>query len=418
MGLVNKKVLFIGYVWPEPTSSAAGSRILQLIRFFMDANCQITFASPAKHGEHMHDLTSEGVQQKKIELNSASFDEFIIELQPDVVVFDRYMMEEQFGWRIAEHCPNALRILDTEDLHFLRDARRLALKDENNAGDLKLLENNLAKREIASIYRCDISLIISEAEHALLTGLFKIDKKLLCHLPFLLDENLNELQKKWLAWEEKQDFIFIGNFIHAPNWDAVLALKETVWPHIKRKLPDAKLHIFGAYAGDKVHNLNNKKDGFLVHGWAKNAKKEFQKAKVCLAPLRFGAGLKGKLVEAMLYGTPSVTTTIGAEGINGNFPWNGAVFDNPEAFVQAAVDLYQNKNNSWEEARKNGATILKHRFDGQKHKELLKTSITGILQNLTGHRTQNFTGAMLMQQTVQASKYMSKWIMEKNKKNQ
>ncbi len=102
-----KTLLIIGYVWPEPNSSAAGSRMLQLIAFFQQQSYQVTFASPAQRTEHMVDLAELNVNSVDISLNCSSFDEFISELKPDVVMFDRFMMEEQFGWRVSEQCPEA-----------------------------------------------------------------------------------------------------------------------------------------------------------------------------------------------------------------------------------------------------------------------------------------------------------------------
>ncbi len=110
-----KKLLVIGYVWPEPNSSAAGSRMLQLLRCLQQDGYQITYASPAQSSEHAVDLTSLDIEPVSIEINSNSFDEFILKLQPTAVLFDRFMMEEQFAWRVEKHCPNALRLLDTED---------------------------------------------------------------------------------------------------------------------------------------------------------------------------------------------------------------------------------------------------------------------------------------------------------------
>src|SRR5690606_27496680 len=106
------KILFIGLVWPEPTSSAAGWRILHLIKCFSKIS-EVFFASAAMKSIHSADLTSLGVQEKSIFLNDSSFDDFVKNLLPDIVVFDRFMVEEQYGWRIAEHCPGALRVLDT-----------------------------------------------------------------------------------------------------------------------------------------------------------------------------------------------------------------------------------------------------------------------------------------------------------------
>ncbi|MCX2682017.1 glycosyltransferase family 4 protein [Galbibacter sp. EGI 63066] len=406
----SKKILIIGYVWPEPTSSAAGSRMLQLIDFFKENRAEITFASPAKQSEHIFNLASIGIDAKEIQLNDTSFDAFVADLKPDIVIFDRYMIEEQFGWRVAEQYPEAIRILDTEDLHFLRKVRQIALKKDVEVNMDMLLQSDLAKREIASMYRCDLSLIISEEELELLKGVFKINADLLLYLPFLLPKT-EQNQKQW---EERADFIFIGNFVHAPNWDAVLQLKKTIWLGIRKALPKAKLHIYGAYPSQKVFDLHKETEGFMVHGRAEDAMEVMSKARVCLAPMRFGAGLKGKLIEAMQSGTPSVTTVIGAEGINGDYEWNGIICDDIAEVAKTAIELYSDQQ-LWEQAQDAGYEILEKRFDAKAHKARFKTTLEKLETNIQQHRTANFTGAMLQQQTTQASKYMAKWIEEKNK---
>ena len=139
------QILLIGLVWPEPASSAAGSRIIKLIDLFLSKGWEVTFSSAAAKSEFSADLISKGVNEISIELNSSSFDDFIGELKPDVVLFDRFMVEEQYGWRVAENCPNAIRILDTEDLHFLRNARHLVIKENRKLKESDL-KNDAAKR--------------------------------------------------------------------------------------------------------------------------------------------------------------------------------------------------------------------------------------------------------------------------------
>ena len=117
------QLLIIGFVLPEPNSSAAGNRMMQLIDLFKENNYKITFASTAQNIEFSENLENHSVDFVKIELNSETFDEFIIQLNPDVVLFDRFLTEEQFGWRVCENCPNALRILDTEDLQDRKSTR-------------------------------------------------------------------------------------------------------------------------------------------------------------------------------------------------------------------------------------------------------------------------------------------------------
>ncbi|OSY87210.1 glycosyltransferase [Tenacibaculum holothuriorum] len=408
-----KKLLIIGYVWVEKTTGA-GNRMLQLIELFLGDNYQITFASPAHKTENSLDLTTLGVEEVSIELNSSSFDEFVSNLQPEAVLFDRFMMEEQFGWRVAEYVPKAIRVLDTEDLHFLRKVRHKQLKKGEAFSNEGLLKSEEAKREIASILRCDLSLIISSYEMNLLQKIFKIDKQILCHLPFLLKNITDKTIQAWNTFEDRSHFVFIGNFFHAPNVDAALQLK-TIWNHIRKQLPNAEMHIYGAYTTQQIRQLHKPQERFFVKGFANDAMEVVQKSRVVLAPLRFGAGIKGKLTEAMICGTPSVTTNIGVEGMRADLSWNGFVENDFEEFSKRAVELYSNKN-LWKEFQKNGVEIINQLYDKKKLSVSFMNRFSEIQEDLETHRTYNFLGSLLQHQTLQATKYMSKWIEEKNNK--
>ncbi len=413
--ITNQKVLIIGFVWPEPNSSAAGGRMVQLISIFKEQGFEVTFASPALDSDYMIDLNSMDVTKISIELNCSSFDVFIKELNPSTVLFDRFMMEEQFGWRVAENCPNALRILDTEDLHCLRLARQKAFKENRSFSTDDLLVEEVAKREIASILRCDVSLMIAEYEMELLESVFKIDSSLLYYLPLLLDSIEDSTIQKLPSFEERNNFVFIGNFLHEPNWNAVQYLKETIWPLIRKQMPEAVLQIYGAYPSQKVLQLHQPKEGFHVLGRANDAQEVVRNTRVVLAPLRFGAGIKGKLVEAMQCGTPSVTTTIGAESMCGDLPWNGFVFDDAQVFADKAVELYHNKN-LWHEAQENGFRIIEKRYLKSLFENDFVAHILEIQTHLKPHRLHNFMGTLLQHHTLTSTKYMSRWIEEKNKK--
>lgn len=411
-----KTFLIIGKVWPEPQSSAAGTRMMQLIEVLVKHGFTITFASTAERGEFSADLERLGVHQKAIKLNDPTFDEFVTGLKPDYVLFDRFMMEEQFGWRVAEFCPEAVRILDTVDLHSLRAARQKAWKERQTFKTHSLLTEEVARREIASILRSDLSLIISDAEFTILKDLFMLDKALLCYLPFLLKPDDFKNREEVPLFEERSHFVTIGNFRHEPNWNAVLWLKEEIWPLIRSRLPGAEMHVYGSYASQKVTQLHKPKDGFLIKGRAPDAIKVIRTARVLLAPLRFGAGLKGKLVDAMLAGTPSVTTDIGAEGMTGKQPvWCGAIENSAESIAEAAASLYENKN-AWQDASDMGFRLAKDRFAVENFSNKFISRITGIKENLKAHRDKNFLGSILMQNTVASTKYMAKWIEEKNRK--
>jgi len=408
-----KNLLIIGFVWPEPDSTAAGSRILQLISFFQKNSFAVTFVCAASKTINSFDLEKLNIQTFDILLNDSSFDSLIKKINPNFVLFDRFLTEEQFGWRIAENCPEAIRILDTEDLHFLRNARQVA-HQKNTAVSLADLMSDMAKREIASIYRCDLTFIISKFEMKLLKKTFKIDKSLLLYLPFLLNKMNMETLHSYPAFQNRNHFICIGNFKHEPNWNSVQYLKTDIWPLIREKLPEAEMHIYGAYATEKVQQLHNKKEGFLIKGWAENLEAVFTNTRVCLAPLRFGAGLKGKLIDAMKFGTPSVTTNIGAEAMHHKLPWNGFITDDPTEFALKAVELYSNEI-LWESAQQNGVEIINTCYSKEKYEKKLLNKIKNIQKNIVEHRLQNFIGSLLVHHTLQGTKYMSKWIEEKNK---
>lgn len=411
---MTKTVLVIGHVWPEPNTTAAGGRMLQLLEAFLGFGYQVSFACTASKTEYSKSLSEIGVKEEFIQLNHPSFDAFIENLNPDLVLFDRFMVEEQFGWRVAEFAPQAIRILNTEDLHSLRKAREEAIKDEVefNIGQWKT--HPLTLREVASIYRCDVSLMVSTFEMGILREQLQVPQGLLLHLPLMLEVPTAKNIKEWPSFDERQHFITVGNGKHAPNVDAIKILKKEIWPLIRNQLPNAKIYIYGAYLPQIIQEMHAPKQGFHIKGWVENLDKALQNSRVLLAPIQFGAGIKGKLQEAMKNGTPSVTTSIGAEGMHGDLPWNGAISDEWDTFANAAVELYQQRK-LWEQAQHNGISLLHTCFDKEKLLDRLAKSIVKIGEKLDAHREQNFIGRLLQHQTLNSTKYMAKWIEAKNK---
>jgi len=413
--MLHRTVLIIGFTWPEPETTAAGNHMVQLLAFFIRYECKVIFASTAGETEHALPLEKMGVQRKVIRVNDPGFDTFVKTIQPAMVLFDRFLTEEQFGWRVAEHAPSALRILDTEDLHSLRHIREKLLKKHTLFTTREWLQSDMAKREIASIYRCDLTLVLSTYEMELLTHVVGIQKQLLLHVPFLLSKIGEQQVNEWASFDQRNDFICIGNGKHSPNVDALVWLKTDLWPKIRKELPDAKLGIYGAYLPKKVEAMHDVEDGFLVKGWAKDVGKVMARARVNLAPLRFGAGIKGKLVLGMQTGTPGITTAIGAEGMHEGLPWNGKITDRAEAFARAAIEMYSNKK-AWELAQLRGQAIVNACYNKDEISKRFVGRIQALLEDLEAHRTQNFMGAMLMHHTMASTKYLSKYIVEKNKR--
>ncbi|MGB3591066.1 MAG: glycosyltransferase family 4 protein [Nonlabens sp.] len=403
---MERKLLVIGKNWPEPESTAAGTRLLQLIELFDLDGFEINFVTDAQQGKYSYQFEN-AVKTHDIKLNDSSFDELLLKIKPSVVLYDRFMTEEKYGWRVRENLDKVLEILDTEDLHFLRNARKEQLLTSKSFHHI--VENSpVTYREIASMERCNFSLIISEEEQAFLVSKFKIDIDKLFYLPFLNRETAIDDNP---GFDQRVDFFSIGNFKHDPNLDLVVQLKEHYWPLLSNALPEAHLHIYGAYAPQHIIEMNNTKERFHVHGHAKDLDAVFRKHRVLLSPLRYGAGLKGKIFDSMRYGTPAAMTTIAAEGMYGNYDPNGVVTDDTADFVSRTVQLYRNPE-WWQEAQDFGYEVLEKRFGYSAFAKALSLKIS---LHDTDSKEDSFKVRMLNYHSNNSCRFMSKFIEAKNK---
>ncbi len=408
---MDNNLLIIGHHWPQPHHTAAGSRMLQLIDIFKNAGFEITFVCAVPLDKDTYQLNTHGIKSYQIYLNDDRFDTFITSLRPAVVLYDRFITEEHYGWRVRENAPNALTLLDTEDLHFLRYAREQAVANKVPWND-RFMYTQTSKRELASILRCDLSLIISEFEMHILTTTFKIPQTQLCYLPFFIKHAVIETAAKQPSFTNRMHFVTIGTFMHKPNVDAVKVLHKNIWPHIKKALPHAQMHVYGSYVTQQILQLHKPTNGFYVHGQTANALETIAKYRVLLAPLRYGAGLKGKLIDAMCSGTPAVMTTTAAEGMFSNLSPCGPIADEFKDFAAAAIQLHEDQV-QWDIAVKNGLVVLERRFGDSAFAKALLTNIHSIYKDLQTHRDSHFLGEILHYHTVQSTKYLSKWIAAK-----
>ncbi len=405
---MNNRILIIGLVWPEPTSSAAGWRMLQLIQQLQLITKDIHFASAASKSVASFALNEMQVQEHTIALNNESFNTFISNLQPTIVVYDRFVTEEQFGWRVKECLPNVLTVLDTEDLHFVRKARTIAYKKNIEIN----YDSQDCYRELAAIYRCDLSLIISQFEYDLLVKEFNVSPNQLLYLPFIEHDLQIDIFNKLPNFHQRKNLMFIGNFIHEPNFETVLQLKK-VWPEIRKRIKNIEIHIYGAYPTHKINQLHNVATGFIIKGKADDVNTTMQNYRILTAPIPFGAGLKGKFIDGFKNKLPSVTTNIGSEGITAD-NWAGIIATNETDFVNAVYELYTNEE-SWDNAVANGLLIINTCFSFKIWNGVLANLLLNLQNNLEEHRKKLIIQKILWHQSLQALKYMSLWIEEKNK---
>ncbi|WP_226664154.1 glycosyltransferase [Microbulbifer aggregans] len=400
-----KRALLIAKQWPEPNSTAAGRRTLDILQLLKEAGYQVDIGSPAQPTPFQ---AKTGYGEHQIEVNDESFDHWVRVLAPSVVIYDRFMMEEQFGWRVREQCPNAITLLDTSDFHSLREARHQALK----SGQPLNLFHPTAEREIAAMARCDLTIMISQVELDLLRQYFYLPEWQLHYLPFLVRELPD--QKAQPGFEERQHLVMIGGFKHAPNRDATIWFAEEIWPKLHGLLPGVECHVYGAYSDHAMHRLSDPTTGFRVHGRTEDALATLARYRLNLAPLRFGAGQKGKILEGWLSGTPTITTPIGAESMAPDDAWGYTLSDAPDQFAATAARLYQKKS-AWLSARDAGNRALERGFSYSDHAGAFVERLEEIAANLEAHRNRNIWGRILRRTEHRAEEFMSRWIEAKNK---
>ncbi len=417
------KVLILGQVWPEPESSAAGRRTWNLIDAFrLEAaalETQIVFASPCRDNEAARRLDRGGIETAAVQANDPAFDDWIATQAFDLVIFDRFPIEEQFGWRIRDRSPRTLHILDTIDLHFVRRARQVAIEagggvEQALAPSLDL-ETPDAYRELASILRADLTLVVSDWELSLLRNRFAVPAEKLLLLPVLYPE-ADQLELALTpAFSAREHFASIGNFRHAPNADATRWLRREIWPQVRARLPRAEMHMFGAYPSQEMLQLSAAREGFFVRGVTEHSIETLKKYRVNLAPLRFGAGIKGKIADGWLAGTPPVTTPIGAEGMElrpGVF--GGRMATDPGQLAREALRLYSDER-SWQEAREVGAQTLRSRLGFAGPARTFARSVAELVAQQNERPGPDFASRMLAWHSYRSSRYFSKWIEMKNK---
>jgi len=398
-------IVFIGKTWPDSSASAAGTRILDIIGVLKPHSETVHFASSAIRQDTCDRL--DDLVCHNIELNHDSFNDWITEINPDLVIFDRFMIEEQFGWRVSQCCPKAIRVLDTSDFHGLRHAREQAIK----SGGTPDIFNDISLREYAAIARCDLTLMISNYEVTLLTDQFSISRDCLWHLPFLQKAPDRQSVNGFAG---RNHVMFVGGFKHAPNVDAVRWLYNAIWPLVRKQLADVECHIYGPYAPESITQLHQPKKGFFIKNRAEDIRITMQNYRLNLATLRYGAGNKGKVIDGWVTGTPTITTQIAAEGMSGNTNLLPRPSDEPESIARQIITLFTDEP-AWNNARDRGIELLLENNDPSLHAELLIQKLTDISDNLDNYRHRNMLGRLLQKQQFRAEEYMSRWIDLKNR---
>lgn len=263
-------------------------------------------------------------------------------------------------WHIADYFVDIIRgtapeipiLVDTMDIHYLRELRQA---EAAKSAELKKSAELNKEKELALYSKVDCVTTVTENDRDEL-------RKYLNNKSILILTDVHDPKETKNQFEERKDFVFVGNFNHTPNEDAVIYYSKDIFPAIKKKLPDAKFYIVGNNPTEKVKKLAS--GDIIVTGWVPEVQPYLDKCRVAVVPLRYGAGNKGKVGEALSYGLPMVSTTIGAEGMNIVNGVHAYVADDPAQFAEYAVKLYTDKN-IWNDFSTKGKSLIASQYSSE-----------------------------------------------------
>ncbi len=334
-----KQLLMIDHYLPHFDQDAGSRTVFAYLKMFVDEGFKVTFI-----GDNFYDypdtpyldaLQQMGVEvlygewyakhwQSWLEQNGHYF---------DYAFLNRPHISEKYIDHIKKHT-DAKIIYYGHDLHFLREHREYILTDNKEKLDSSVFWQ---KKEFDLMKKADVSIFPSENE---VVEILKIDPNIQVQsMPAYLFTRFDNEKKNIL---ETQDIMFVGGFTHTPNIDAVLWFIDKVWPKIKKTLPELKFYIIGSNPSEEILKLASK--DVIVTGFISDDELEmyYRQCKISVVPLRYGAGVKGKVVESLYQQVPIVTTTIGAEGLEEAEKYM-IIKDRPKDFADAVIDLYDNK---------------------------------------------------------------------------
>jgi GT2 family glycosyltransferase/glycosyltransferase involved in cell wall biosynthesis len=326
------RILLIDATTPTPDQDSGSVRYLNLIRVLRALGWQCTFFADnrAYIPRYTDELRALGVE---VQFHPWLSDPvaFFRERgrQFDAIMLSRHYVARHYVDLAREHAPQALVLFDTVDLHYLREQRAAAI--ENSEAMARQAEATRAT-ELDLIARCDVTLVVSPVEQELLAR----------EAPGRRVEvlsNIHELAGRRRDYAERRDIWFVGGFQHQPNIDAVVWFAAEIWPRVRAQIPELVFHIVGSKITPAVEALAG--NGVEVHGFVEDIHPFLDGCRIAVAPLRYGAGVKGKVNQSMAYGQPVVATPIAVEGMEIEAGSEALVASEPAQFADEIVRLYR-----------------------------------------------------------------------------
>lgn len=351
--LYRRQVLIVDALTPTPDQDSGSLRLMNLMRLLREDGAHVVFlpANPMHAGNYTRAL-----QQMGVETWYAPFSR-----RPpawlgehgsrfDTVMLCRHYVAREFLPLVRRHAPQARVVFDTVDLHYLREQRAAALAKD---AALERAARHTRALELDIINRSDLTIVVSEPERALLAQ----DAP---HAQVEVLSNLHQLAGSGLSFTQRRDLVFVGGFRHPPNVDAVRWFVEEIFPSVRAAEPGIRFHCIGGHVPAAVASLASHA-GVAVHGHVPDIEPYMQGCRIALAPLRYGAGVKGKVNLSMAHGQPVVATAVAVEGMHLRDGHDVLVGDTAEAFAAAVLRLYRDQA-LWEQLSANGLENVQRHF--------------------------------------------------------
>ena len=340
-----RRVLVIDHCTPTANQDAGSLITFNMMLLLREMNFQVTFI-PENDFLYQPEYTT-ALQRAGIEVLYApyvtSVEQHIKELGNRyalVFLFRPIVFERHFN-SIRRYCPQAKVLFHTIDLHFLRMSRDAALQSDEAkyqaAGDMKRLE-------LSAICASHASIVVSTAELEFLRP--ELPKAKLHVFPLIMD-----VVGTSKPFASRRDIVFVGGYQHAPNVDAVKYFVAEIMPLLRQRLPGVHFYVVGSKTPVEIQALAC--EDVVISGFVDDLVPLLDKMRVSVAPIRYGAGIKGKIGSAMAVGLPVVATPLAAEGMSLIDGETILVAEGPEKFADTVVNLYQDES-LWNRISQNG----------------------------------------------------------------
>jgi len=329
------RVLVIDAYTPEPDQDSGSVRLCYLMDCLAQLGFGVTFMSDnrAHAGRYSSALQQAGIEviyEPWIDSPQQLF--FDRGKEFDFVMISRHYIAANYLALVRRHCPQAKFIFDTVDLHYLREER---LAELENSLTLKTSAAQTRRSELSVINAADATLVVSPVEK---TVLQEAAPKANVHVI----SNIHEVESSRYSFSERKDIFFVGGYQHPPNIDAAKWFVESIWPLVQKQLPDIEFHLIGSKAPEQVRALDG--NGVRFHGFVKTLDPWLDGCRLAVAPLRYGAGIKGKVNMSMSRGQPVVATPMAVEGMFAESGRDVLVAESAEEFAAEVVRLYQDED--------------------------------------------------------------------------